>query len=95
MDEADKNLLAQSLKYLANAVDTAQSYLDKDDEEHAPEVLQIHINYVIQRITGMEKTISSINRRNKDEELALPDEAEEATELVRDLQIKQAEAMRR
>lgn len=93
MDENDKTLLATSLKHLSNAVTAAREYLQNPNVDHAPQVLQIHVNFVVNRITGVEKTVTSINRRNKNEDLFVPDEAEAAAELVRDLQIRQAELL--
>lgn len=88
----EKTHLAASVRYLQNAISTAREYLQREASDHAPEVFQIYVNFLVNKISGVEKTASSISRRLK-EEVLLPEDVEEAAVLVRDLQIRQAELM--
>lgn len=92
MEEADKAQLATSVKHLQLAVDTARAYLHSD-QEHTPEVLQIHINFIVTKIGGVDKAVTHISRRIK-ADVPTPEETEFAAELGRDLQIRQAELLR-
>lgn len=92
MDDADKEQLETIVGIMNEAVEQARAYVEDEEQDHSPECIQVHVDYLGQKIAGVERTAASICRR-KQVEISTEPIVEVASAFIRDLKLMHARGM--